>query len=263
MRWGWLTGGALLAACAAPAAPPGLSVSLEQSRRSEERHLLQVVLDNRGRTEVEAVRLQLRGGGFVDVAPTVREDVVRPGRRIAFPIAYGAADCRRATPAQVVLGHRTADGLREVVLDVPEDDPLLPRLHARECALRALDEAVEVSFDPAAWRREGDVVTGRLVLRRRGDAAAVTVDALEGTVLFTLRPGAGLPLTLTTGRAEVPVTVTASRCDVHALIESKRSYDFPYVATLGAGDPLSVTVRPDPGGVALLERLLADVCAPR
>ena len=43
----------------------------------------------------------------------------------------------------------------------------------------------------------------------------------------------------------------------------KRSYDFPYVATLGAGEPLSVTVRPDAAGVALLERLLADVCAPR
>ena len=256
---------ALTACGASPAASPSpdLRVHLEQSRDNENRHLLQVVLDNDGAAPVEVVRLQLRAPGWVDVAPTVRADVLRPCRRLAFPVDYGAAVCGRDGPARVVVGHRTDDGLRELELTVPADDPLLPRLHRRECALRALDEAVDVGFDDGAWRREGDVVSGRLVVRRRAGAAPVTVDALEGTVLLTLRPDAPLPLTLTAGRAAVPVTVTASRCDVHALLESKRSFDFPYVATLDGGEPLSVTVRPDPPGVALLERLLADVCAPR
>lgn len=244
------------------AATPDLQVRLEQSRDNENRHLLQVVLTNDGAAPVEVVRLQLRAPGWVEVAPTVRSDVVRPGRRIAFPVEYGAAVCERDGAARVVVGHRTGGGLQELDLLVPADDPLLPRLHRHECAVRALGEAVEIAFDQS-WRREGDVVTGRLVVRRRDGATPVTLASVEGTVVFTLRTGAPLPLTLTSGRTEVPVTVTASRCDVHALIESKRSYDFPYVATLGGGEPLTVTVRPDGRGVALLERLLADVCAPR
>ncbi len=262
MRWGWLTGVALLSACAAPAPPPGLSVTLEQSRASENRSLLQVVLDNRGPTDVEAVRLQLRGGGFVDVAPTVREDVVRPGRRTAFPIAYGAADCRRTTPARVVLGHRTAGGLREVVLDVPADDPLLPRLRRRECDLAELSDAAGLSFDERAWQRVGDEVTGRVVLTREQGRVPVEVASLEGSVVFPLR-AQGLPVVLADQDAlEAPVRVEASRCDVHALIESKRSYDFIAAVRLGADDLLTVTVRPGDRGRALLERLLTDTCAP-
>ena len=245
------------------AAPlPELRVALEQSRDNENRHLLQVVLTNDGQTPVEVVRLQLRAAGWTQVAPTARTDVVRPGRRLAFPVEYGTAVCGRDGASTVVVGHRTADGLREAELAVPDDDPLLARLHRRECDLRALGEAVEVAFDDGSWRRRGDVASGRLVVRGTGDGAPVTVDAVEGTVVFTLRPGAALPVTATSGGAQVPVTVTASRCDAHALIESKRSYDFPYVARRGGGEPLSVTVRPGPRGVALLERLLADVCAP-
>ena len=262
MRWGWLTGVGLLAACAAPTPPPGLSVTLEQSRASENRHLLQAVLHNGGPGEVEAVRLQLRGGGFVDVAPTVREDVVRPGRRTAFPIAYGAADCRRATPARVVLGHRTGDGLRDAVLDVPADDPLLPRLRRRECDLAELADAAGLSFDERAWQRRGGEVTGRVVVTRGQGRVPVEVSSLEGSVVFTLR-AQGLPVVLADEDAlEAPVRVEASRCDFHALIESKRSYDFVAAVRLGDDDLLTVTVRPGGRGRALLERLLADTCAP-
>jgi hypothetical protein len=261
---GWLLGLALLAACGPPvAAPPPLSVSLEQSRDAENRHRLQVVLHNPGPDDVEVVRLQLRGGGFVDVAPTVRSDVLRPGRRIAFPVAYGAADCARTTPAQVVLGHRDGGGLREAVLDVPEDDPLLPRLRRRECDLAALAEAAELSFDEESWQRTGLAATGRVVVRRARVREPVEIASLEGTVVFTLR-AAGLPVVLTDeDRLDVPVTVHASRCDFHALIESKRSFDFLAAVRLDDGELLTVTVKPGERGRALLERLLADTCAPR
>ncbi len=258
----WLVGLLLLAGCAVQAAPSGLSVSLQQSRDDENRHRLQVVLEHEGPGEVEVVRLQLRGGGFVDVAPTVREDVVRPGRRLAFPVAYGAADCDRATPARVVLGHREDGVLREAVLAVPEDDPLLPRLRRRECDLEALADAAGLSFDEDAWERTGPVATGRLLVERVGGRQPVGVDALEGSVVFTLT-APGLPVVLDDqDRLVLPVRVNASRCDFHALIESKRSYDFPATVRLGAADPLSVTVRPGDAGRALLERLLADTCRP-
>ena len=262
-RAGRLLATLLLAGCAAPAAaPPPLSVSLEQSRDNENRHLLQVVLDNPGPGEVEVVRLQLRGGGFTGVAPTVREDVLRPGRRLAFPVAYGGADCARATPAQVVLGHREGGELREVVLDVPEDDPLLPRLRRRECDLAELASAAALSFADRAWERTGLTATGRAVVAREQGREPVELASLEGTVVFTLR-AQGLPAVLAGQEdAVVPVTVHASRCDVHARTESKRSHDFLAAVRLGDGDLLTVTVKPGPRGLALLERLLADTCAP-
>ena len=258
----WLLGPALLAGCAAAPAAPPLSVSLEQSRDNENRHLLQVVLDNSGPQDVEVVRLQLRGGGFVDVAPTVREDVLRAGRRLAFPVAYGAADCRRTAPARVVLGARDGEALREVVLDVPPDDPLLPRLRRRECDLAELADVAGLAFAEDAWERRGDAVTGRAVLVRRDGRAPVQLAALDGTVVFTLR-ARGLPVTLAgEDRVEVPVAVHASRCDAHALAESKRSYDFPGAVRLGDEDLLTVTVRAGDRGRALLERLLLDTCVP-
>jgi hypothetical protein len=263
-RAGRLLAAVLLAGCAAPAATPAppLSVSLEQSRDNENRHLLQVVLDNPGPGDVEVVRLQLRGGGFVDVAPTVRGDVLRAGRRIAFPVAYGDADCARTTPARVVLGHREGGALREVVLDVPADDPLLPRLRRRECDLEELAAAAGLSFADDAWERTGLVATGRAVVRREQGREPVELASLEGTVVFTLRPQA-LPVVLADqDRLGVPVTVNASRCDAHALAESKRSYDFQAAVRLGDGELLTVTVKPGPRGLALLERLLADTCVP-
>ena len=253
--------GLVTAGCGGRSVPDGLRVGLEQSRDNENRHLLQVVLTNDGAQPVDVVRLQVRAPGFVDVPPTVREHAVPPGRRIAFPVAYGAADCARSGPAEVVVGHRTADGLQEAALAVPTDDPLLPRLHARECALAELAETAEVAFAPG-WQRVGDAARGRLVLRRRGSDTPVTLVSVEGTVVFTLRPGAALPVTLAGRDSEVvvPVTVTASRCDAHALIESKRSYDFPWYTALGDAQPLYGTVRPEGAGQALLEQVLLDTC---
>ena len=107
-RAGAVLAALLLVGCAAPATPadPDLTVVLEQSRDNENRHLLQIALSNDGAEPVEVVRLQLRSPAFTGVAPTVREDVLAPGQRLAFPITYGAADCRGSGPATVVIGHR-------------------------------------------------------------------------------------------------------------------------------------------------------------
>ncbi len=253
----------VVAGCASAPPPAGVAVRLEQSRDNENRHLLQVVLTNDGDAPFEVARLQLRSSGYGEVPPTVRSDVVRPGLRTAFPVEYGRADCRRDAPGptSVVVGRRTADGLVDVRLPVPDDDPLLPRLHRRECDLVRLAEAVQVGFAPG-WRRVGDTAEGELVLRRAPGAPPVELQTLEGTVLLTLRTPTELPLSLEAPRTVVPVVVTVSRCDVHALVESKRSLDVPWVSSLDGAEPLTSTVRPGPAGRALLQELIGDVCAP-
>lgn len=115
-----LVGLLLAAGCAAPSAPP-LSVSLDQSRDLENRHLLAVGLVNEGDTPVQVVRLQLRSGAWSTVAPTVREELLAPGRRLAFPLTYGRADCRGSGPALVVVGYRRDGVLREARVRVPDD----------------------------------------------------------------------------------------------------------------------------------------------
>lgn len=127
----FLAAALVLAACGrnAPAAAPGPTVSLEQSSDNEARHLLQVDV-TAGTAPVTVRGLQLRGGGFVQVAPTARNDVVQAGTRSAFAIPYGVALCE-GRPAPVVMLVDTPAGRLEVEV---ADDRLLPRLRARECA---------------------------------------------------------------------------------------------------------------------------------
>ena len=254
--------GAVLAAllgggCAEPAAP-AVTVALEQSRDNENRHLLQVVLTNDGPEPVEVVRLQLRSPAFVDVAPTAREDVLGPGRRLAFPIPYGAADCRGSGPATVVLGYRRDGGLGEVELAVPVGDPLLARLHGRECRLAALGRTASLSL--TGWTRRGGTARAELVVTRLRGAEPVAVTAVDGSVIITLRPAGPLPLTLDGPQVRLPVVANASRCDPHALAESKRTYEFSLAVAHGDGPPLTVAVRPDPADLPLLEQLVRDTC---
>lgn len=254
-----LAGLLLVAGCAAPAAPP-LSVTLDQSRDLENRHRIAVRLVNDGGEDVEVVRLQLRSDAWSSVAPTVREELLGAGRRLAFPVDYGTADCRRSGPTDVVVGYRRDGALQEARVRVPDDDPLLGRLHARECALAALARDVDLSFGP--WTRRGDVATAELRLTRlRGDEP-VALTAVDGSVIFTLRATGALPLALALAgdTVTVPVEATPTRCDPHALAESKRTFDFALAVTRGDGPPLTVQTRPEPADLPLLQQLVLDVC---
>ena len=256
---GLLAGLLLLAGCGA-SPEPSLSVALEQSRDNENRHLLQVALRNDGAEPVEVVRLQLRSPAFTGVAPTLREDLLAPGRRLAFPVAYGAADCRGSGPATVVVGHRRDGVLHEAELDVPADDPLLTRLHERECRLAALGRTAALSF--AGWTREAGTARAELVLTRLRGRTPVAVTAVDGSVILTVRPVGPLPLVLDGPEVRLPVAVNPSRCDPHALAESKRTYAFSLAVRYGDGPPLTVVARPDPADLPLLEQLVLDVCLP-
>lgn len=239
-----------------PSAPPShLTVSLEQSRDNENRHLIQVVVRSDG-GPTTVTSLQLRGGGFTTVPPTQRvPELVDSGTETAFPTAYGTAVCSgTVAPTTVALG--TTTGRRELTLPT---DALLPRLRARECALDRLAEAVRLSL--ADLHRSGDTVVGSLVLQRGSRPDPVRLTSTDGSVIFTLRTGP-LPVDLPAGaaRASVPVTFDAARCDPHALIESKRTYVFPLYVSLAGAEPLYTTVSPDAPGKAVMEQLLLDTC---
>ena len=256
--------GAALAACgtAPAAAPEGLRVAVEQSRDNENRGLLQLVVTNDGSTPVVVRRAALRSPGYRAAPGGVFDDVVRPGGRTAFPVPLGEADCRRTTSGSAaVVGLREGGTVREVLLPVPADDPVLPRLHGRACALEEVAAAVDLALTTSA--PDGGVVRGELVLRRRSGTAEVRLTDVQSSILFLLQPAGGLPLALPPGRrrAALPVVLRAVRCDPHALLESKRSYTFPVFVALDGGEPLQVPVTADGAGRARLDEVLRDRCA--
>jgi hypothetical protein len=238
-------------------------VTVEQSRDNENRGLLQLVVRNDGDEPVRVRRAQLRSPGWAAAPPGVFDDEIRPGRRIAFPVPFGEPRCEVDRPdgSVVVAGLTDGGSVREVRLPVPDDDPVLPRLHARACALEQLDRDTDLGFSPD-WVREGDVVRGALVLERERGDAAVAVTALQSSIVFLVQPTGDLPLELAPGerRAELPVEVRAVRCDPHALIESKRSYTFPVFVSVAGAEPLQVPVTSDEGGIALMDAVLREEC---
>jgi hypothetical protein len=248
------------------AAPAGLRVTVEQSRDNENRGLLQLVVHNDGAEPVQVRRAQLRSPAYRAVPGAVFDEQVRPGTRTAFPVRFGDAVCdvEGAAGSVVVLGLREGGSVREARLPVPDGDPVLPRLHARACALERLERSAELEFS-TGWVRDGDVVTGELVLRRRQGAPAadvLRVTAVQSSILFLLQPLGTLPVELAAAdrRASLPVRVTAVRCDPHARIESKRSYTFPVFVAVGDAEPLQVQVTADDGGSALMDSVLRDRC---
>lgn len=256
MRRTALAGLLLLAACASPGPAPTLSVSLDQSRDLENRHLLAVRVTNDGAEPLDVVRLQLRSDAWSSVRPTVREERLAPGQRLAFPVAYGVADCAVEEPTRLVVGYRRDGSLHEVDVPVPASDPLLPRLHRRECDLAALARTASVEL--GGFVRRGDVAVGELVVRRERDGD-VRVVAVDGSVILTARTATPLPAELA-DELRLPVEVEPSRCDPHALAESKRTYVFAIAVQAGDQPPLIVAVTPDDRSV--LEQLVQDVCLP-
>lgn len=116
-----------------------------------------------------------------------------------------------------------------------------------------------MSFAPG-WTRRGDSAFGTLVLSRRSGALPVTVSAVDGSVIFTLRETGTLPAVLQAEDVRVPVEALPSRCDPHALAESKRTFVFAIATAIGDGPVLSVPVRPQPEDLPGLQKLLLDVC---
>jgi len=248
------------------AAEVPVTLTLAQSRAFASRRMLQVRLRNDGDQPVRIERFDLRTGRFAPAGPVARDTEIAPGRRLFVPLPYGEARCDApAGDAVLTVRARVGDGPPgDADLALPAPDPLLERLHGRECAQATLRAQVDIAFAPA-WTTDGDVVRGTLVVSRRGSGGEqVTVAGIQGNVLYTLRAVPPPPAVLApdAARLELPVEVTLARCEAHALIEAKLRHQFPLWA--GAGDRPAdyLTVEAGDEGRRRLDDLL-DRCLAR
>ena len=252
----------LFAGCRSATVPPvapDLSATVEQSRDNEDRRLLQLVLRNAGPTPIRVVGAQLSSPGYRTVAARAFDDEIAPGSQIAFPVPYGEPVCDVAGPAPSDVVATLAGGV-EARVRVPDGDPLLPRLHRRDCALQRVRAAVQVEL--TALVRSGDAARGRLRLTRRSGSAPVALTQPRNSIIFALRAVGPLPLVLGAAerQASTPVELNAARCDPHALIESKRTFTFAVYVSVGDEPPVQVGVTPEAEGRALLQAVLTETC---
>lgn len=242
----------------APAAPAG---ELRQSRRDGLRRVLQVTL--RPQSPLDVTSLRLAADGFSPGGPGAGA-ALPAGSRVDLPVPYGAARCDAppgAARAVLVLA-----GGRELVVPLA-DRGLVARLHAAECADRALAAQVALDVDPVLT---AGVVEGRPSLRvvlrltRRSPGDPVAVTGLGGHVVFTVRsPATGTPLVELAPdavSATLPLELVASRCDAHALAENKRAGLLGVYVAVADGPPRLVTVTPAPAVRDRLARFAVDGC---
>ncbi|MGH9137271.1 MAG: hypothetical protein ACRD0G_09535 [Acidimicrobiales bacterium] len=234
-------------AVAAGSVVPGLEVGIGYPRflQVEGTHLT-VNFVNDGSEPLLVERLALRSPAFEELDAEDTDTTVRPGRRVDIRVGFGDARCDRdpaesAVEASLVHGETEWDGLLVV------DDARLRQIWEDRCGERAIAEAVDIGFSEQFERVDGGVLA-TLTAERADDAGEVRIEAMRGSVILTTETtaAAGEPLATLTDEqpaAAIDVEIAASRCEPHAVIESKKTFEFAVWVTAGEYEAEHVVVR--------------------
>lgn len=241
---------------------PDLVLTATESTLFNTRRAIRLELTNVGENTLVVDWLQLDSGLFEEVEPTQRTVEIPPKATRLVPLPYGASICDApvGSGAGMVMVGMGGGRLEFPLADRPVG--LLVRRNERECAVAQVRERVALAFGED-WRRLSPrSAAGDLVITLLGGEAGARVESIEGNIVFNVETPPGTPLvTVTPARptATVPVTLSADRCDVHALIESKRTYVYVATVTVGDGQPVPVDVEPS-GEARQVAEDLVEAC---
>lgn len=239
--------------------PSGLSATVVQYRRDQERDVLQVKVTNGGTSPVKVGRVSLDSGAFR--APVVEEKdaTIAAGVSVDLTLPLGAAACgAERVPLDVVM--LDVDG-RSVVLPVVGEE--LDQIRDRRCELQAVLRLVGLGMAPD-WTatevggRPG--VTGALEVSPRGGADDVTVSVEGATTLFTIVEPAAVELEEGSAAVTLPLTLVVARCDPHAVAEDKKGYLMPVRVVVAEAPAVLVEVPVPVPERAPLQTLLDRSC---
>jgi hypothetical protein len=145
----------------------------------------------------------------------------------------------------------------------PDGSRFLHRLWRTECNARKLKRAADVRYSDR-WTVEGtglhSVLHGFIDLRRRHGTEDVSVDQVQGSVLFEMDLPGETTMAGDEDRAAVPVDFSYGRCDEHARSQSTQSFVFRIWLRLGDGEPLAQVVQPTEEQQRRLLRFLDSAC---
>ncbi len=245
---------------------PQLTAVSVYGRHAAVRGKVDVRIANHGQAVVEVESYRVEHPMFASLAAHERRSTLpADGRARIVPVPFGDPRCdvSDSRGAHVVVGLRTPDGPRDVVVPLTDGEPGLVRAHRLACAVDAVARAVQLDLRP--WSLEpGPVARTSLRLQRRGPGEIV-VAGISGSILFSLDAPDGAPLlALPAGQdvADVQLQVRAGRCEAHALTESKTSTTFPVLVGVDGGEPVQVPLVADASGRSALQDLLDRTCGP-
>lgn len=244
--------------------PPGVHLSFIQQRIDEGTRRSQVRVINGNPRPIHVISVGVDWAGFPLRSNRVDYDV--PGQQtIDLRYFLPRADCSVAAGAAPMYG--VAVTRRRTIREPMAADGkrFLTRIWRTECAARRLDRAVSIRYG-STWTQEGTgveaVLHGSLVLTRGLGAEPVTVDQVDGSVLFELATPGPTVLAAGESRAVVPVDVTTGgRCDPHSRGQSTQTFLFRVFLRLGDADPVGELVVPTKPQQARLLAYLDHACA--
>lgn len=269
-----VTAVAVVATDGAPSAEPpqGLIAVATQTRPDAAEGGRFQILMTAGPQPIVARTLRLVAPGFTPVAPTVVDTAFRSEERWSLPVPYGEVICTEQGDGGPFAAEASlsVDGgpVRTVRVPLVSPDGLMERIHREECAAHLLARQVSLGLrvtGPGTGTGVDAVIPAQLLLTRRDTAEEVTVDEVQGSVLYSVA-GTDLPATLAPGSdtAAVDLTVRAATCDGHDIGESKKPYVFPVFVRVGAApEPQYAELTVDEAARDALYAFLRDACALR
>jgi type 1 fimbria pilin len=252
---------------AAPAPPDGLTASLVQYRRDQPRRFVEVKFDNATDEALDVTMLDVALPGFGPSGDVRRTTHLEPDRRVDLPVPLGDPRCDTEpdATAAVRVDVRVGDAAPARVTLPIDDDGLLDRLHAFDCAVQRAEEAVDLTLDPV-WQARGSgddlVVAGSATAALRDADAGVEITDVAGGILFIAPPEAVTPAPPVTvdGEATIRFDLIPARCDGHAIAEARRLTTVTFLVAVDGTEAVPVRVAPDDAGFETLVAALRDRC---
>ena len=242
--------------------PRGVHLSFIQQRFDEGTDRAQVRVINGTQHPVHVRSVGVDWDGYPLRLHRVDYDV--PGQlTVDLRYVLPRADCAPAAGAAPIhaVAVTRARTIRQPM--APDGARFLHRLWRSECNARKVQRATDVRYADR-WKVEGtglhSVLHGFIDLRRRQGTETVTVDQVQGSVLFEMDLPGATTMAGDQNRAAVPVDFSYGRCDEHARSQSTQSFVFRIWLRLGDGEPLAQVVQPSKSQQKRLLRFLDFAC---
>lgn len=242
--------------------PPGVRLSFIQNRFDEGTQRAQVRVLNGSKRPVRVREIGIDWAGFR--GGLQRADYPVPGRSVIdLPYLLPRADCSaRAGRDEMYAVATTKD--RTVRQVLPADGVrFLSRVWREECTTRRIERTVDISYDLAGTEEGTELEAVRhasLVLTRKRTDREVTVDQVQGSVLFELAVSGDLSLPDDARRTTIALDVSPGRCDEHGRSQSTQTFVFRVWIRLDDGEPLARVVTPSRGQQTRLLAFLDRAC---
>jgi len=244
--------------------PDWLDLFADYPRYLQHKRRLAIATINNGDAPIEVIRIGLVAEHFDVLAPEEKSATIPVGSRTDLQVDFGAVfDCTVTTALSASV---------DIELVVPPDatvqhvtvsiDPApLDVMRGTECRQQAVHDAVSIGFAPD-WNVTATVLATEILLERSTGDESVTVEALRGTEIVTLRsvPHDREPVAVVEPgipRLAIPVELEVIRCDPHAVGQATKPYEVKLWVAVGDREAQFMTIGPDDRLKAALQELIA------